>query len=210
MKDREPLVFVVDDDKSVRISLSHLLESDGYSVESFVSAAEYLACKPYPGPACLILDVLLPDLDGLTLQRELEEQGRTEQIVFITGHGDIPTGVRAMKRGAVDFLAKPFRDDELLGAVSQALSRSAENWHRQDEVAQIRARIATLTHREFQVFRLVIAGSLNKQIAAELGAALRTTKTHRGRVMHKLGVESVADLVRLAEKAGVDPVRFGT
>jgi FixJ family two-component response regulator len=210
MKGCESLVFVVDDDKSVRTSLSLLLESDGYVVESFVSAAEYLARKPHLGPACLILDVFLPDLDGLTLQRELVEQGRREQIVFITGHGDIPMGVRAIKRGAVDFLAKPFEDHELLDAVSRALERSAENWRTQDEVTQIQARIATLTPREFQVFRLVIAGSLNKQIAAELGAALRTVKTHRGRVMHKLGVESVADLVRLAEKAGVYPVRCGT
>ena len=210
MKGCESLVFVVDDDKSVRTSLSLLLESDGDMVESFVSAAEYLARKPHLGPACLILDVFLPDLDGLTLQRELVEQGRREQIVFITGHGDIPMGVRAIKRGAVDFLAKPFEDHELLDAVSRALERSAENWRTQDEVTQIQARIATLTPREFQVFRLVIAGSLNKQIAAELGAALRTVKTHRGRVMHKLGVESVADLVRLAEKAGVYPVRCGT
>jgi FixJ family two-component response regulator len=119
-------------------------------------------------------------------------------------------GVRAMKRGAVDFLAKPFQDDELLDAVSEAVARSAENWHTQDDVVQIQARIATLTARELQVFRLVIAGSLNKQIAAELGAALRTIKTHRGRVMHKLGVQSVADLVRLAGKAGVDPVHFST
>jgi FixJ family two-component response regulator len=210
MKDREPVVFVVDDDKSVRTSLSHLLESDGYTVESFVSAAEYLARNPHPGPACLILDVLLPGLDGLALQRKLEEQGRKEQIVFITGHGDIPMGVRAIKRGAVDFLAKPFQDDELLDAVSEAVARSAENWHTQDDVVQIQARIATLTARELQVFRLVIAGLLNKQIAAELGAALRTIKTHRGRVMHKLGVQSVADLVRLAGKAGVDPVHFST
>jgi FixJ family two-component response regulator len=206
MKDQEPLVFVVDDDKSVRTSLSRLLESDGYTAESFVSAAEYLARKPHPGPACLILDVLLPGLDGLALQRKLTEQARTEQIVFITGHGDIPMGVRAIKRGAVDFLAKPFQDDELLDAVSEALARSAENWHTQDDVVKIQARIATLTPREFQVFRLVIAGSLNKQIAAELGAALRTIKTHRGRVMHKLGVQSVADLVRLAGKVGVDPL----
>jgi FixJ family two-component response regulator len=210
MKDQEPLVFVVDDDKSVRTSLSRLLESDGYTAESFVSAAEYLARKPHPGPACLILDVLLPGLDGLALQRKLTEQARNEQIVFITGHGDIPMGVRAIKRGAVDFLAKPFQDDELLDAVSEALARSAENWHRQDDVVQIQARIATLTPREFQVFRLVIAGSLNKQIAAELGAALRTIKTHRGRVMHKLGVQSVADLVRLAGKVGVDALCSST
>jgi FixJ family two-component response regulator len=130
--------------------------------------------------------------------------------VFITGHGDIPMGIQAMKRGAIDFLPKPFEDEALLTAVGQALARSAENWRKRDEVAQIRARIATLTPREFEVFRLVIAGLLNKQIAAELGAALRTIKTHRGRVMHKMGVVSVAELVRMAQQAGVNPAPPGT
>jgi FixJ family two-component response regulator len=198
-------VFVVDDDRSVRTSLANLLETDDYTVETFTSAGEYLVRRPHLGPACLVLDVRLPGLDGLTLQRQLVERGRMEQIVFITGHGDIPMGIQAMKRGAVDFLPKPFDDEALLSAVGQALARSAENWRRRDEVVQIRARISTLTPREFEVFRLVIAGLLNKQIAAELGAALRTIKTHRGRVMHKLGVESVADLVRLAQTAGVTP-----
>lgn len=205
MNERDPRVYVVDDDQSVRTSLANLLESEGYAVESFVSAAEYLACRPHLGPACLVLDVLLPGLDGLSLHRQLAERGRTEQIVFITGHGDIPMGVQAMKRGAVDFLPKPFGDGALLEAVAQALARSAENWRTHDEVAQIRARVAMLTPREYEVFRLVIAGLLNKQIAAELGAALRTIKTHRGRVMHKLRVDSVAELVRLAQKVGITP-----
>jgi FixJ family two-component response regulator len=205
MKERELHVFVIDDDESVRTSLATLLESDGYTVESFVSAAEFLMGAPNVGPACLVLDVRLPGLDGFALQRRLAERGRTEQIVFITGYGDIPMGIQAMKRGAVDFLPKPFEDQALLDAVAQAIARSADNWREREEVAQIRARIATLTPREFEVFRLVITGLLNKQIAGELGAALRTIKTHRGRVMHKLGVQSVADLVRLAQKVGISP-----
>jgi FixJ family two-component response regulator len=205
MKERERHVFVIDDDDSVRTSLATLLESDGYSVDSFVSAAEFLARAPNVGPACLVLDVRLPGLDGLALQRQLTERGRREQIVFITGYGDIPMGIQAMKRGAVDFLPKPFEDQALLNAVAQALRRSADSLREREELAQIRARIATLTPREVEVFRLVISGLLNKQIASELGAALRTIKTHRGRVMHKLGVQSVADLVRLAQKVGVSP-----
>lgn len=205
MNERRSHVFVVDDDRSVRVGLANLLESDDYIVETFASAAEYLARGSHLGPTCLVLDVRLPGLDGLTLQRQLAERGRMEQIVFITGHGDIPMGIQAMKRGAVDFLPKPFDDEALLSAVGQALARSGEHWRKRDEVALIRARIATLTPREFEVFRLVIAGLLNKQIAAELGAALRTIKTHRGRVMRKLAVESVAELVRLAQRAGVTP-----
>jgi FixJ family two-component response regulator len=202
MKERQYL-FVVDDDESVRTSLATLLDSDGYTVESFVSASEFLKRAPNVGPACLVLDVRLPGLDGFALQQELAEQGRMEEIVFITGYGDIPMGIRAMKRGAVDFLPKPFEDQALLNAVAQAIARSADRWQNRKEVAQISARIAMLTRREFEVFCLVIAGLLNKQIAAELGAALRTIKTHRGRVMRKLGVQSVADLVRLAQKVEI-------
>ena len=209
MNKRGSRVFVVDDDRSVRASLANLLESDDYNVETFASAAEYLAQSPYRGPACLVLDVRLPGLDGLALQRQLIEGGRMEQIVFITGHGDIPMGIQAMKRGAIDFLPKPFDDQSLLSTVGQALARSAENWQKRGELVQVRARIAALTPREFEVFRLVIAGLLNKQIAAELGAALRTIKTHRGRVMHKMGVTSVAELALLAQKGGVTPAPLG-
>lgn len=205
MNKQRSRVFVVDDDLSVRTSLANLLESDDYTVETFASAAEYLSKAPYLGLACLVLDVRLPGLNGLALQRQLLEGGRMEQIVFITGYGDIPMGIQAMKSGAIDFLPKPFDDEALLSAVRQALVRSAESWQKREEMAKIRARVATLTPREFEVFRLVIAGLLNKQIAAELGAALRTIKTHRGRVMHKMGVASVAELVRLAQKAGVMP-----
>jgi FixJ family two-component response regulator len=205
MNKQRSRVFVVDDDRSVRTSLANLLESDDYAVETFANAAEYLSKATHLGPECLVLDVRLPGLDGFDLQRELLESGRMEQIVFITGHGDLAMGIKAMKCGAIDFLPKPLDDVALLSAVRHALARSAENWQKRQEVAQIRARIVTLTPREFEVFRLVIAGLLNKQIAGELGAALRTIKTHRGRVMHKMGVASVAELVRLAQKAGVMP-----
>ena len=158
MKELEPRVFVVDDDQSVRTSLANLLATEDYAVEVFVSAAEYLARAPHPGPACLVLDVQLPGLDGLALQRQLTEEGRMEQIVFITGHGDIPMGIGAMKRGAVDFLPKPFRDDQLLPAVAQAQARCAEECQQRGEVVESRTRLAKLTPREFEVFRLVITG----------------------------------------------------
>jgi len=156
-----------------------------------------------------VLDVQLPGLDGIALQQQLTQKSRMEQIVFITGHGDIPMGIGAMKRGAVDFLPKPFSDEDLLSAVANALARSAENQRQRSEVVESRARLAKLTPREFEVLRLVIAGPLNKQIAAKLAIALRTTKTHRARVMQKMSVISVAELVRLAEKAGVVPVPHG-
>jgi len=205
MKELEPRVFVVDDDRSVRTSLATLLEAEDYVVETFASAAEYLARVPYPGPMCLVLDVQLPGLDGIALQQQFAQEGRIEQIIFITGHGDIPMGIGAMKRGAVDFLPKPFSDEDLLSAVAKALARSAENQRRRGEVVESRARLAKLTPREFEVLRLVIAGLLNKQIAAELRIKLRTIKTHRGRVMQKMGVVSVAELVRLSQKASVVP-----
>ena len=205
MKELEPRVFVVDDDQSVRTSLANLLATEDYAVEIFTNAAEYLARVPHPGPACLVLDVQLPGLNGLALQQQLTEEGRMEQIVFITGHGDIAMGIGAMKRGAADFLPKPFRDDELLIAVARALARSAKDCQQRVEVVESRRRLTKLTPREFEVFRLVIAGRLNKEIGAELDVTLRTIKTHRARVMQKTGVVSVAELVRLAQKAGVAP-----
>ena len=210
MKELEPCVFVVDDDRSVRTSLATLLAAEDYAVESFASAAEYLARGPHLGPTCVVLDVQLPGLTGLALQKQLTEEGRTEQIVFITGHGDIPMGIGAMKRGAVDFLPKPFSDAELLSAVANALARSAEHQRQHGEAVESRARMAKLTPRESEVLRLVIAGLLNKQIAAELGITLRTIKTHRARVMQKMGVVSVAELVRLVQKAGVVPEPRGS
>jgi FixJ family two-component response regulator len=202
MKELEPRVFVVDDDPSARTGLANLLAREGYAIELFASAEEYLVRVPHSGPACIVLEVHLPGLDGLALQRQLTEEGRTEQIVFITRRADISIGIGAMKCGAVDFLPKPFRDDELLCAVAVALARSAE-------VAEARARLAMLTPREFEVFRLVIAGLVNKVIGAELGITLRTIKEHRARVMQKIGVVSVAELVRLALRAGVAPPQPG-
>jgi FixJ family two-component response regulator len=209
MKNLEPRVFVVDDDQSVRTSLGNLLASKEYVVELFASASEYLARVPYLGPACLVLDVQLPELDGLALQRQLTEEGRMEQIVFITGYGDIPMGIGAMKRGAVDFLSKPFSSLQLLSAVAEGLMRSINDYQQRGEMAESRVLIAHLTPREFEVFRLVIGGLLNKEIGAELGITLRTVKTHRARVMQKMGVISVAKLVRVAQQAGVTPAGHG-
>src|SRR5262245_60678544 len=203
MKELEPRVVVVDDDRSVRMNLAALLARKDYAVEIFASTAEYLARGPHPGPACIVLEVQLPEFDGLALQRRLTEEGRTEQIVFMTGHTDIRKGVEAMKRGAVDFLPKPFSDDELLAAVAQALARSAE-------VVESRAQLAKLTPREFEVFRWIIAGLVNKEIGAELGITLRTIKQHRAHLMQKIGAVSVVELVRLALKAGVAPAQPGT
>jgi FixJ family two-component response regulator len=169
IKELERLVFVVDDDQSVRMNLADLLAREDYAVEIFASAAEYLARAPHRGPVCLVLEVQLPGFDGLALQRRLTEEARMEQIVFITAHGDIRMGIEAMKRGAIDFLPKPFRDDELLAAVAQALERSAE-------LVESRARLAKLTPREFEVFRWIIAGLVNKEIGAELGVTLRMIK----------------------------------
>jgi FixJ family two-component response regulator len=195
------LVFVIDDDASVRKGLARLLRSDGYKSEVFESAADFLARPPHNGPSCLIVDVQMPHLTGIELQEDLIRRRREEQLVFITGHGDIPMSVAAMKAGAVDFLGKPFRDDELLQCVQNALSRSAEQRRRTAERDDARRRFDLLTPREFEVMQLVITGMLNKQIAGELGTAEKTVKVHRGRVMEKLGVPSVAELVTLVQKA---------
>ena len=205
LKERERRVFVVDDDSSIRKSIATLLSTQDYAVATFTSAAEYLERLPQPGPACLVLDVRLPGLDGPSLQQQLTQKGRVEQIVFITGHGNISMGISAMKRGAVDFLPKPFTDEQFLSAVAQALARSAEQWKQRGEVAESRTRLLKLTPREFEVMRLVMAGLLNKQIAGELGISVRTIKAHRCRVMEKMGVASVAELVLRAQKAGVAP-----
>ena len=157
-KEFEPRVFVLDDDQSVRTSLATLLEAEDYVVETFASAAEYLVRVPHAGPTCLVLDGQLPGLDGIALQQQLTQEARLEQIVFVTGHGDIPMGIGAMKRGAVDFLPKPFSDEELLSAVARALARSAENQRQRGEVVESRAWLTKLTPREFEVLRLVMPG----------------------------------------------------
>ena len=197
------LVFLIDDDASVRKGVSRLLRSAGYKSESFESAADFLQREQHPGPACLLVDVRMPGINGMDLQETLIQRRREEQLVFITGHGDISMCAQAMKAGAADFLPKPFRDEELLQCVERALTQSAEQRRRSAEKHQIRQLLDLLTPREFEVMQLVIAGMLNKQIAGELGTAEKTVKVHRHRVMQKLRVTSVAELVRLVEKAGL-------
>lgn len=197
----ETLVCVIDDEDAVRQSLCRLLRSARFPVRAFASAADYLAQERHPGPCCLILDVRMPGLDGFGLQETLT--GRAAQIVFLTGHGDVPMCARAMKAGAVDFLTKPVDDEILLEAVSRALARSSGILGDIVARATARAKLARLTPRETAVMHRVIAGMLNKQIAAELGSAEKTIKVHRGRMMRKTGVASVPDLFRLALAAGV-------
>ena len=200
------LVFLIDDDRSVRKGVSRLLRSAGYRNEVFESASDFLAREQHPGPACVIVDVRMPGLNGMDLQETLIQHGREEQLIFITGHGDISMCAQAMKAGAVDFLPKPFRDDDLLGCVERALIRSAEQRRRRAEENAARALLGLLTPRELEVTQLVVVGMLNKQIAGELGTAEKTVKVHRGRAMRKLHVTSVAELVRLTEKACLAPV----
>ncbi len=205
MGDASPVVFVVDDDASVRKAIESLLRSVRIAVRSFGSAREFLASPPTDGPACLVLDVHLPGLSGLDLQRELAARGSSLPIVFITGHGDIPMSVRAMKAGAVEFLPKPFHDQDLLDAIQSGVDK--DRAARQASAAQedLRARLDSLTPRERQVLELVVAGMLNKQIAYDLNISEVTVKIHRGRAMHKLQADSLAELVRMAEKLGVRP-----
>lgn len=192
------VVFIVDDDLSVREALRSLLQAVGLRCETFASANEFMSALRADTPACLVLDVQLPGGSGLDLPAELRAAGLEIPIVFITGHGTIPMSVRAMKDGAVEFLTKPFSERELLGAVDQALTRDAAARAERAGRQAIRDRYATLTARERDVFALVVAGRMNKEIAAQLGTAEQTIKQHRGRVMHKLGVRSVAELTRLA------------
>ncbi len=197
------LVFAIDDDASVRKGVARLLRSAGYKSEIFESASDFLARPPHSGPSCVIVDVQMPGINGMDLQETLIQHRREEQLVFITGHGDIPMCAQAMKAGAVDFLRKPFRDDELLECVERALIRSAEHRRRNAEKDETRRLLDLLTPREFEVMQLVITGMLNKQIAGELGTAEKTVKVHRGRVMQKLGVTSVAELVMFMQRAGL-------
>lgn len=201
MNPSNSLVFAIDDDASVRKGLARLLRSVGYKSEIFESASDFLAREPHTGPACVIVDVQMPRLNGMDLQQALIERHREEQLIFITGHGDIPMCAQAMKAGAVDFLVKPFRDDELLQCIERALIRSGEQRRRSVEKDEARRLLDFLTPRQFEVMQLVITGMLNKQIAGELGTAEKTVKVHRHRVMQKLGVTSVAELVRLVQRA---------
>jgi FixJ family two-component response regulator len=200
------LVCVIDDEESIRRGLCRLLAAANYNAESYPSASAYLTRSTHEGPVCLILDVRMPQVNGLVLQEMLAARQSHEEIVFISGHSDIGTCARAMRSGAVDFLPKPFTDDELMIAVERALDRSAERWDAHADSAAVRAQIETLTSRELEVMRFVVAGLLNKQIAAEIGTVEKTVKVHRGRVMEKLRMESVADLVRFAERAQIAPL----
>lgn len=203
------IVFVIDDDEAVRKSLKRLLSSADYDSEAFKSAGDFLSRPPHSGPSCLLVDVQMPGLNGLALQDSLIQRRREEQLVFITGHGDIPMCAQAMKAGAVDFLPKPFKPNDLLKCVDRALARSVKQRCHAAEKNNTRGMLDLLTPREFEVMQLVSTGLLNKQVAGELGIAEKTVKVHRGRVMEKLGVHSVAELVRLVEKAEVAPLGEG-
>jgi FixJ family two-component response regulator len=198
-----PVVFVVDDEPSVRKSLRRLLASAGYAVEAFASAREFLAREPHDGPCCLVLDVRMPALTGLELQEALAAAGRRMSIVFVTGHVDVAMSVKAMKGGAVDLLTKPFDARDLLTAIQRALAKDVRDLGEEATVAEIRERVQTLTPRETEVFALVVTGMLNKQIGAALGIGEKTVKVHRARVMEKMRAGSVAELVRLADRVGV-------
>jgi FixJ family two-component response regulator len=201
MTETSPTIFLVDDDASVRRALARALKAAGHRVEAFASARAFKEQYRPAVPGCLVLDVELPDFSGLDLQQQLHAGDYHLPIVFVTGHGDIPMSVRAMKAGAVDFLTKPFQPQALLSAVDRALARDAAARKSWNEVKEIRGRMQTLTEREREVFELVVSGKLNKQTATCLGTSEKTIKVHRGRVMHKMGAASVVDLVRAAVKA---------
>ena len=197
-----PTVFVIDDDPDVRLALNRLLESVGWSVATFPSAQRFLEASD-DARGCLVLDLAMPGLNGLELQKALEARGSVLPIVFLTGRGDVASSVAAMKGGAVDFLEKPVDDERLLAAVSQALAKHEELQDERDRREQVAVRLALLTARERQVLDLIVAGRLNKQIAAALGTVEKTIKFHRANVMHKMGVRTLADLVKIAERAGI-------
>ena len=200
MTKAEQVVFVIDDDPSMRTAIKELIEAVGLSCQTFGSGQEFLTAKLPDVPSCLVLDVRLPGLSGLNLQRELAERGTNIPIVFITGHGDIPMSVQAMKAGAVEFLTKPFRDQDLLDAIEQATERDRSARRQRMEMGELGERFGTLTPRERDVMRLVVAGMLNKQIAAELGISEKTVNVHRSQVMQKMRADSLAELVRMDER----------
>ena len=196
----KPIVFVVDDDTAIREALASLIGSIGLRVECFASSQEFLRRRNIDSPSCLVLDVRMPGLSGFELQRELDRAQRSIPIIYITAHGDIPMAVQAMKAGAIDFLSKPFRDEDLLDAIRKALDRDAAFRARQAELSEIRSRIAQLTVRQRQIMTHVVAGKLNKQTAAELGVSENTIKVHRHRIMERMGAASLADLIHMIER----------
>jgi FixJ family two-component response regulator len=203
MKEADSVVFIVDDDPLYRASAERLIRSVGFNVQGFDSARDFLSSRRPDVPSCLVLDVRLPGLSGLDLQRELAEAGVHIPIIFVTGHGDIPMSVQAMKAGAVEFLTKPFRDQVLLDAIRQAIGRDQLARRQHARNLDFRRRYESLGPREREVFKCVVSGMLNKQIADELGATERTIKFHRGHIMQKMQVKSVAELVRIAEALGI-------
>jgi len=205
MSENNPRVFIVDDDPSIRKSLDRLIRSAGLAVETFATAHEFLERHSHKGPSCLVLDVKMPGINGLELQEKLLSQEYAMPIIFITGHGDIPMTVKAIKKGAIDFLSKPFDDKDLLDAVHEALQTDSKAWTVRDELEDIHRRLKSLTPREYEILTYVINGMLNKQIAYALKISEKTVKVHRGRVMEKMDVDSVAELVRLTEKLDIKP-----
>lgn len=203
MKEDNPFVYVVDDDPSVRKALERLLRSAGYGAKTFCSALEFMDYEHLDVPGCLVLDVKMPGLNGLDLQDLLAEKGVFIPVVFITGHGTVPDSVRALKGGAMDFLQKPFEDRTLLSAVSRGIENHRRQRQKQKQMDTLLARFDTLTRREREVFGFVVSGMLNKQIAYDLGISEKTVKVHRGKVMQKMGAQSLADLVRFAERLGI-------
>ncbi len=203
MNNRRPIIYIVDDDVSVCRALSLLLKSHGFKVETFMRAADFLAYKHLKFPSCLVLDIQLPDINGLALQDAMAARKLTIPIVFITGHGDIPMSVKGMKAGAIDFLPKPFTKKKLLSAITQAILKSKAQDKEQAAISKIKRRIKTLSPRELEVFRLVAKGMLSKQIARKRGTALQTIKVHRSRVMQKMQAKTVTELIRFAEKCGI-------
>jgi len=202
MVEQRAVVFVIDDDSSMRLALEDLVRSVGLEVRAFAAPQEFLQSKPPDAPGCLVLDVRLPGMSGLTFQQELAKEGLTLPVIFITGHGDIPMSVRAMKAGAVEFLTKPFHDQDLLDAIHAAIERDQKRRRVAVRLAQLRERFATLTERERQIMTLVVVGRANKQIAAELSLSEMTVKVHRGQVMRKMHAGSLPELVRMADRLG--------